>query len=517
MDQLIRSYNEQDDDDDDEDEDDDEQDNDNDDDEEKKTELEKVEELNVGNYVQSIMDHCANIFNFIYGKLSTIYKNVNADSTIIIDCDCNDNIGKILQFMKDKYLDPNPQTPSIELFYKTTSDNNKNNHKYGGRYVQYTHVPPEEFITNSTIRKYKNAYFASIDSTQGNIVHYVLTKNNKAYIINNEKLGVLIWYFLRCMSNHTSISNSIHIFLSVGKDSSSDYLDFLDITKIEIYSHDKKSYNDVIKEYEDECIICIEYKQCGSGIIAFSNNIVEKLEYISDNQSDKFIPEDALLDFYRLFESGNNDSIINFLIAQLSLQLFHIGVSEWVDIYDIDLLSLYQHSITVAEQKKNGTYVPEKTQINHNDDDNDPQQQDEMDEDQDDDDDDDDEEDDEEDDEDDDDDDDEDEEEDEYDNAAEDEEQEEESETVQESSSYGETEVAAITNKYLKSDDENEENQEPLNQGDTKLITNITEKSISPEVSDVESQDPGLFHIYFYFFFFLFPFCVFAYNLFLNI
>ena len=84
-----------------------------------------MEDLDIGNYVQSIMDHCANIFNFIYVKLSTIYKNVNADSTIIIDCDCNDNIGNILKFMKDKYLDPNPQTPSIELYYSDKSSTNQ--------------------------------------------------------------------------------------------------------------------------------------------------------------------------------------------------------------------------------------------------------------------------------------------------------------------------------------------------------------------------------------------------------
>lgn len=60
--------------------------------------------------------------------------------------------------------------------------------------------------------------------------------------------------------------------------------------------------------------------------------------------------EDALLDVYRLFEGGNNDAIINLLVAQLALQLFHIGVSEWVDVYDIDLLSLYNHSIAVSNR-----------------------------------------------------------------------------------------------------------------------------------------------------------------------
>ena len=309
-----------------------------------------------------------------------------------------------------------------------------------------------------------------------------MTKNNKAYIINNEKLGVLIWYFLRCMSNHTSISNSIHIFLSVGKDSSSDYLDFLDITKIEIYSHDKKSYNDVMREYEDECIICIEYKQNGSGCIAFSNNIVEKLEYISDNHSDKFIPEDALLDFYRLFESGNNDAIINFLIAQLSLQLFHIGVSEWVDIYDIDLLSLYQHSITVAQQKQNGTYIEQNDDEKMDEDDEDEDEYEEEEETEED-------------------------EEDDSEDGAEDEEPEEEEEwEPQASSSYGEDEEIDVVNKYLDDDDEDYEDDDdddigitdatPMQQeqnetyiepddeddNDNSLDKGLTQKSISPEI-----------------------------------
>ena len=58
-----------------------------------------------------------------------------------------------------------------------------------------------------------------------------------------------------------------------------------------------------------------------------------------------------MLDIYRLFESGNNDAVINLLVAQLALQLFHIGVSEWVDIFDIDLLSLYNHSIAVSNSE----------------------------------------------------------------------------------------------------------------------------------------------------------------------
>ena len=117
--------------------------------------------------------------------------------------------------------------------------------------------------------------------------------------------------------------------------------------------------------------------------------------------------------------------MVNFLVAQLALQLFHIGVAEWVD---IDLLSLYQHSMMVAQRKGKS-----KQKLALDDDDGD-----ELD--------------------------DEDDEEEEGEEAFE--EDEEEEETVAESSSYGEQEQSV-----------------------TQQTINTTQKSISQQVSDVESTE----------------------------
>ena len=117
-------------------------------------------------------------------------------------------------------------------------------------------------------------------------MHYVRapSSSNKAYLISNEKLGVLLWYFIRCVANHCAMHNTLHCLLSIGKDSSAEYLEFLDVTKIEIYSHDQKSCYTVASEYDSEAVIVVEYRANGMGAIAFSETAVEKLQFVSESE-----------------------------------------------------------------------------------------------------------------------------------------------------------------------------------------------------------------------------------------
>ena len=132
----------------------------------------------------------------------------------------------------------------------------------------------------------ENAYFASLDGATGSmLVHYVRTASSSqsAYLVHNEKLGVLLWYFVRCVANHCAMSNTLHCLLSVGGDSSAEYLEFLDVTKIEIYNHDAKSCYAVAQEYAAEAVIAVEYRADGMGAIAFSEAAVEKLQFVSES------------------------------------------------------------------------------------------------------------------------------------------------------------------------------------------------------------------------------------------
>ena len=107
--------------------------------------------LSPRHYVQSVMGHLANLFNFIASKLSTKYKNVNAAATIVIDCDCNDHLGRVLSIMKELYLDANPSTPTVQLLYASSADAvpSTTKHEYGARYVLHTQRLPEAVTAHS--------------------------------------------------------------------------------------------------------------------------------------------------------------------------------------------------------------------------------------------------------------------------------------------------------------------------------------------------------------------------------
>ena len=105
----------------------------------------KMKDLSPRHYVQSMMSHLANLFNFISSKGSTVYKNVNAAANVVVDCDCNDHLGRVLSIMKEMYLDANPATPSFHLLYASSADAvpSTTKHEYGARYVLHAQRLPE--------------------------------------------------------------------------------------------------------------------------------------------------------------------------------------------------------------------------------------------------------------------------------------------------------------------------------------------------------------------------------------